>query len=124
MISEDLAARMQEIIRKHGDGYRKDLPGLIDQMGAHIDTLGAGGSVEVLPVLQREAHDMKGQAATFGLQSISAVASSISRILETNPSASPALTKILAMHVAALKILLEKDDPQLVSATIAAAEDL
>ena len=120
-----MASRMQEIIRKHGDGYRKDLPDLIEQMSAHIDTLTGGGSNdECLPVLQREAHDMKGQAATFGMQGISLVAASISRILELEPSSSPELTKVLAAHVAALKSLLEKDDPQLVAATVEMAQGL
>jgi chemotaxis protein histidine kinase CheA len=122
MITDDLAAKMQEIIRKHADGYRKDLPALIDQMRAHIELLKSGGSIDCLPVLQREAHDMKGQGATFGLGGISSVAESLSRILEQNPAVTPALIAVLQAHVDALKSLLEKDDPAVVAATIALAK--
>ncbi len=121
---QDMALRMQAIISKHGEAYRKDLPGLIQQMHFYVERFAEakGNDVDLIATLEREAHDMKGQAATFGMPGISAVANSLSRMLESAPVFSPALAAAMESHVSALKKLLEQDDQKLVDATLATAQ--
>ncbi len=124
-LPEAVAIRMREILARHASDYRKDLPRLVEQMQAHAAAVDdADRWREALPVLKREAHDMKGQAATFGYPLVSSVAQSVCRLLEHASAAQPDYAPTVRAHMDVLEHLLEKEDPELVATTVQRAQAL
>ncbi len=122
MMPADVQKRMEEILRKHGENYRRDLPGLIDSLHLQVENLRAGRDTDnAAAVLEREAHDMKGQAATFGLPGIALLAGSLCHIVSRGTRPDPRGVQAIDAHVAGLKALLGGDDQALVEAVLADA---
>jgi chemotaxis protein histidine kinase CheA len=114
-LPDDIARRMQAIIDRHAQEYRHDLPKLIGCMRAHAGQMhDIDMWREAMPLLKREAHDMKGQAATFGFPSLSAVSQSLCRLLDHGDRDHPDFPGVIDLHVSAIERLLDHDDQALV----------
>ena len=114
-LPQDVAARMQAIIDRHAKQYREDLPGLLERMEAQVAEISDQDRwQEAMPTLKREAHDMKGQAATFGLPMLSSICQSLCQLLEHGQWSHPNYAETVREHVEALSLLTAMDDPALV----------
>ena len=123
-LPEGVEARMREILARHANDYRQDLPRLIAQMQTYAARAGDADWRDSLSPLKREAHDMKGQAATFGFPELSAVSHSLCRLLEHASSDHADYAPAVQAHVAALSALLAGSDPALVTEVTERAQRL
>jgi HPt (histidine-containing phosphotransfer) domain-containing protein len=106
---------MQAIIERHSRQYRQDLPDLLAKMEAQVAVIGDEALwQEAIPTLKREAHDMKGQAATFGLPLLSSICQSLCQLLEHGQWSHPNYAETVREHVESLGLLSAMDDPALV----------
>lgn len=75
---------------------------------AHATVVRDGFSDATRQELFRAAHDIKGDAATFGYPVAAAAADSLCRILEHAPDAAAIPTELLAMHVSAVQAIVRE----------------
>jgi chemotaxis protein histidine kinase CheA len=83
---------------------------------AHAAILKDGLSAATRDELFRAAHDIKGDAATFGFPSAGAAAESLCRIIEHAPDLAKVPTELIAHHINAIQaIVLERTKHDTVS---------
>lgn len=75
---------------------------------AHATVVRDGFSEATRQDLFRAAHDIKGDAATFGYPVAAAAADSLCRILEHAPDAATIPVELLAMHVSAVQAIVRE----------------
>jgi len=73
---------------------------------AHAAALKSGFSREACDELFRAAHDIKGDAATFGFPSAAAAAESLCRIIEHAPNLSQVPGELIAHHINAIQAMV------------------
>src|SRR6201999_2625073 len=71
-------------------------------MAAHATALADGYTVDASEELFRAAHDIKGDAATFGYPSAATTADSLCRIIEHAPDLGQVPAELIAHHVNAI----------------------
>lgn len=115
---EDLVASGDHVVEENQGDYRKvaesdlnDLRWILDRIKATPDDIEGQ-----IGAMFRIAHDMKGQAATFGYPMVTNVANSLCRFVErvgetgrTAVQNVDALVEIIRLHVDALRLLLTHD---------------
>ena len=77
-------------------------------VAAHAAILANGFSDATRDELFRAAHDVKGDAATFGFPSAGAAAESLCRIIEHAPDLSRVPTELIAHHINAIQAIVEE----------------
>ena len=75
-------------------------------VAAHAAILANGFSDATRDELFRAAHDVKGDAATFGFPSAGAAAESLCRIIEHAPDLSRVPTELIAHHINAIQAIV------------------
>ena len=121
----EIQMRMKEIIEKHAEGYRRDLPALVASLRTHVENLNAGRNMEeATAALEREAHDMKGQAATFGLPHVAALADSLCKLIGEAQVPNADTLSVIDDHVSALNKLLADEDAAIVEDSLKRARHL
>ena len=85
---------------------------------ARQDFLRLGFVEKTHDALFRAAHDIKGEAATFGYPEVAGVAESLCRLLEHSPQMAGIPTKLVVQHVDAVRaIIREHARPDVTDAT-------
>lgn len=80
-----------------------------DRLAAAFTALQQGGvSEETQGELFRAAHDIKGDAATFGYPAAAAAADSLSRVIEHAPDLACVPAELIANHVAAVQAIVRE----------------
>ena len=72
---------------------------------ARRNLLRDGHSVANKEALFRVAHDIKGEAATFGYPAVASAANSLCRLIEHTPAESPIPLKLIDQHVDAVRAI-------------------
>jgi HPt (histidine-containing phosphotransfer) domain-containing protein len=85
---------------------------------AHAAILKDGFSEEASGELFRAAHDIKGDAATFGYPSAAATAESLCRIIEHAPALEKVPAELIAHHINAIQAIV-RDHTRLDTLTVA-----
>ena len=75
---------------------------------AHITVLRDGFNTETREELFRAAHDIKGDAATFGFPSAGAAAESLCRIIEHAPDLDKVPSELIAHHINAIQAIVRE----------------
>jgi len=75
---------------------------------AHAAILSAGFTEEACEELFRAAHDIKGDAATFGYPSAGAAAESLCRIIEHAPDLEQVPSNLIAHHINAIQAIVRE----------------
>jgi chemotaxis protein histidine kinase CheA len=76
---------------------------------AHAAILKHGFSTETSQELFRAAHDIKGDAATFGFPTAGAAAESLCRIIEHAPDLERVPTELIAHHINAIQAIVREN---------------
>jgi chemotaxis protein histidine kinase CheA len=76
---------------------------------AHATILKHGFSTETSQELFRAAHDIKGDAATFGFPTAGAAAESLCRIIEHAPVLERVPTELIAHHINAIQAIVREN---------------
>lgn len=93
----------------------------LDSARCEIRTLGAGGAAR--DELFRAAHDIKGQASTFGYPLAAEVADSLCRLIEHTPDSMQMALALIDQHVDAVRAIIREagnDACEKVAAVLAA----
>jgi chemotaxis protein histidine kinase CheA len=85
---------------------------------AHANILKAGFTNSTSEELFRAAHDIKGDAATFGYPSAGAAAESLCRIIEHAPNLAEVPSELIAHHINAIQAIV-RERTKLDTATMA-----
>src|SRR5215471_6141942 len=85
---------------------------------AHAAVVKDGFTLKACEELFRAAHDIKGDAATFGYPSAAAAAESLCRIIEHAPDLAKVPTELIAHHINAIQAIVH-DHTQLDSTVVA-----
>ena len=75
---------------------------------AHITVLRDGFNTETREELFRAAHDIKGDAATFGFPSAGAAAESLCRLIEHAPDLDKVPSELIAHHINAIQAIVRE----------------
>ena len=75
---------------------------------AHVTVLRHGFNTETREELFRAAHDIKGDAATFGFPSAGAAAESLCRIIEHAPDLDKVPSELIAHHINAIQAIVRE----------------
>ena len=75
---------------------------------AHVTVLRDGFNTETREELFRAAHDIKGDAATFGFPSAGAAAESLCRIIEHAPDLDKVPSELIAHHINAIQAIVRE----------------
>ena len=75
---------------------------------AHVTVLRDGFNTETREELFRAAHDIKGDAATFGFPSAGAAAESLCRIIEHAPDLDKVPSDLIAHHINAIQAIVRE----------------
>jgi len=138
---DDLVHEGDNVIAEHHTDYRDVANSDLVELRALLNRIKAAPeeSAAQLKGLFRIAHDMKGQASTFGYPVITSVADSLCRFVEKieatgHPIAENirSVTEIVGLHLDALRLLLQHDvkgpgvqlEVQLMSGLKAASEKI
>jgi chemotaxis protein histidine kinase CheA len=87
---------------------------------AHAAILKQGFTTETREELFRAAHDIKGDAATFGFPTAGAAAESLCRIIEHAPDLERVPTELIAHHINAIQAIV-RENARIDNAGMAAA---
>jgi chemotaxis protein histidine kinase CheA len=87
---------------------------------AHAAILKHGFNTETREELFRAAHDIKGDAATFGFPTAGAAAESLTRIIEHAPDLERVPTELIAHHINAIQAIV-RENAKIDNAGMAAA---
>lgn len=115
---EDLVQQGDQVVAEHHTDYRDVANSDLMELRTLVDRIKAAPeeSTAQLKGLFRIAHDMKGQASTFGYPVITSVADSLCRFVEKiEETGRPVtdnvqiVTEIVGLHLDALRLLLQHD---------------
>jgi chemotaxis protein histidine kinase CheA len=104
---DDPVARAEQALADLSGEFRNWMAIESDRLAAaHAAALKDGFTVAARDELFRAAHDVKGDAATFGFPSAGAAAESLCRIIEHAPDLSKVPTELIAHHINAIQAIV------------------
>jgi chemotaxis protein histidine kinase CheA len=103
VIAPDALARAEAALAALAEGYLGWASADFQRLVASLDALRAGAPGQLEPLF-RIAHDMKGQAGTFGYPLITHVANSLCRLIEHAPGDFP----LMEAHVDAIGQIIDR----------------
>ena len=114
---DDPIARAEKALAGLSGEFRNWMAIEADRLSAaHADILAHGFTVAARQELFRAAHDIKGDAATFGFPSAGAAAESLCRIIEHAPDLDQVPSDLIAHHINAIQaIVRERTRPDTIS---------
>jgi HPt (histidine-containing phosphotransfer) domain-containing protein len=116
---DDPVARAEKALAGLSGEFKLWMVAEADRLSAaHAAILKEGFSDEANGELFRAAHDIKGDAATFGYPSAAATAESLCRIIEHAPDLEKVPTELIAHHINAIQAIV-RDHTRLDTLTVA-----
>ena len=114
---DDPVARAEAALADMSGEFKNWMAVEADRLSAaHAAVLSGGFTEETREELFRAAHDIKGDAATFGYPSAGAAAESLCRIIEHAPDLDQVPSDLIAHHINAIQaIVRERTRPDTVS---------
>ena len=104
---DDPVARAEKALSDLSGEFRQWMEIEVDRLAdAHTAILNGGFTEKSRDELFRAAHDIKGDAATFGYPPAAAVAESLCRIIEHAPDLEQVPSPLLAHHVNAIQAIV------------------
>jgi HPt (histidine-containing phosphotransfer) domain-containing protein len=106
---DDPVARAEKALAGLSGEFRKWMAIEADRLSAaHAAALTHGFTDETREELFRAAHDIKGDAATFGYPSAGAAAESLCRIIEHAPDLAKVPSELIAYHINAIQAIVRE----------------
>jgi HPt (histidine-containing phosphotransfer) domain-containing protein len=106
---DDPVARAEKALAGLSGEFRKWMAIEADRLSAaHAAVLTHGFTDETREELFRAAHDIKGDAATFGYPSAGAAAESLCRIIEHAPDLAKVPSELIAYHINAIQAIVRE----------------
>lgn len=106
---DDPVARAEEALAGLSGEFRNWMESEADRLSAaHAAVLKQGFSDARREELFRAAHDIKGDAATFGFPSAAAAAESLCRIIEHAPDLDQVPSELIAHHINAIQAIVRE----------------
>ena len=106
---DDPVARAEEALEGLSGEFKHWMTVEADRLSAAWDAIGSGGFNDATRgELFRAAHDIKGDAATFGFPSAGAAANSLCRIIEHAPDLSKVPTDLIMHHIDAVQAIVRE----------------
>jgi HPt (histidine-containing phosphotransfer) domain-containing protein len=116
---DDPVARAEAALAGLSGEFKEWMVAEADRLAAaHAAILKDGFSDEASGELFRAAHDIKGDAATFGFPAAAATAESLCRIIEHAPDLQKVPTELIAHHINAIQAIV-RDHTRLDTLTVA-----
>jgi HPt (histidine-containing phosphotransfer) domain-containing protein len=117
--ADDPVARAEQALAELSGEFKDWMQAEADRLAAaHAAILKSGFSEEANGELFRAAHDIKGDAATFGFPAAAATAESLCRIIEHAPDLAKVPTELIAHHINAIQAIV-RDHTRLDTLTVA-----
>jgi HPt (histidine-containing phosphotransfer) domain-containing protein len=108
--SDDPVARAEQALAGLSNEFKNWMEIEADRLSAAHDTILSGGfTVAARDELFRAAHDIKGDAATFGFPSAAAAAESLCRIIEHAPDLDRVPSNLIAHHINAVQAIVREN---------------
>ena len=108
--SDDPVARAEKALAGLSGEFRNWMGIEADRLSAaHATILQNGFSIAMREELFRAAHDIKGDAATFGYPSAGAAAESLCRIIEHAPDLAAVPSNLIAHHINAIQAIVREN---------------
>jgi HPt (histidine-containing phosphotransfer) domain-containing protein len=118
---DDPVARAEQALAGLSGEFRNWMESEADRLSAaHAVILRQGFSDAAREELFRAAHDIKGDAATFGFPSAAAAAESLCRIIEHAPDLDQVPSDLIAHHINAIQAIV-RERTKLDTASVASA---
>lgn len=106
---DDPVARAEQALEGLSGEFKNWMAIEADRLSAAWDAIGSGGfSDESRGELFRAAHDIKGDAATFGFPSAGAAANSLCRIIEHAPDLAKVPGDLIMHHINAVQAIVRQ----------------
>jgi chemotaxis protein histidine kinase CheA len=106
---DDPVARAEKALAGLSGEFKTWMTIEADRLSAAWDTIRSGGfSDETRGELFRAAHDIKGDAATFGFPSAGAAANSLCRIIEHAPDLAKVPAELIMHHINAVQAIVRQ----------------
>jgi HPt (histidine-containing phosphotransfer) domain-containing protein len=106
---DDPVARAEHALAGLSGEFKKWMAIEADRLSAaHAAVLERGFTDQTREELFRAAHDIKGDAATFGYPSASAAAESLCRIIEHAPDLEKVPSELIAYHINAIQAIVRE----------------
>jgi chemotaxis protein histidine kinase CheA len=106
---DDPVARAEKALAGLSGEFKKWMSIEADRLSAaHAAILSVGFTDETCEELFRAAHDIKGDAATFGYPSAGAAADSLCRIIEHAPELERVPSNLIAHHINAIQAIVHE----------------
>jgi chemotaxis protein histidine kinase CheA len=116
---DDPVARAEKALAGLSSEFKSWMSAEADRLhAAHAAVLRDGFTQDTCEELFRAAHDIKGDAATFGYPSAAAAAESLCRIIEHAPDLAKVPGELIAHHIHAIQAIVH-DHTKLDSTTLA-----
>jgi HPt (histidine-containing phosphotransfer) domain-containing protein len=107
--SDDPVARAEAALARLADEFAGWMQTECERLeAARQDVKRSGFTTQTHDALFRAAHDIKGEAATFGYPAIGGVASSLCRLLEHTPDVSRIPLALVEQHVDAIRAIVRE----------------
>ena len=117
--ADDPVARAEEALAGLSGEFKHWMIAEADRLAAaHAAILKSGFSDEANGELFRAAHDIKGDAATFGFPAAAATAESLCRIIEHAPDLQKVPSELIVHHITAIQAIV-RDHTRLDTLTVA-----
>jgi HPt (histidine-containing phosphotransfer) domain-containing protein len=117
--ADDPVARAEQALAELSGEFKDWMLAEADRLlAAHAAILQSGFSKDANGELFRAAHDIKGDAATFGFPAAAAAAESLCRIIEHSPDLEKVPTELIAHHINAIQAIV-RDHTRLDTLTVA-----
>jgi HPt (histidine-containing phosphotransfer) domain-containing protein len=108
--SDDPVARAEQALAGLSSEFKNWMEIEADRLSAaHAAILSGGFTVSAREELFRAAHDIKGDAATFGFPSAAAAAESLCRIIEHAPDLDRVPSNLIAHHINAVQAIVREN---------------
>lgn len=106
---EDLVARAEKALAELSPAFSNWMDSECERLDkARRDLLTNGHSYAGKEALFRAAHDIKGEAATFGYPAVASAADSLCRLIEHTPDAAHIPPKLIDQHVDAVRAIFRE----------------
>ena len=117
--ADDPVARAEQALAGLSGEFKDWMLAEADRLlAAHAAILKSGFSKDANGELFRAAHDIKGDAATFGFPAAAAAAESLCRIIEHSPDLEKVPAELIAHHINAIQAIV-RDHTRLDTLTVA-----
>ncbi len=129
LAGDDPVGRAETALAKLSNEFGTWMQAECDRLeAARLDVVGEGITEKTHDALFRAAHDIKGEASTFGFPAVAGVADSLCRLLEHTPEMARIPLALIDQHVDAVRAIIReygrRDLPQVAHSLTARLRDV